>query len=113
MFVTTFGLRAARAKIAGLRWVWVSHHHPDHCAGLLGVLAFRARLCPDYPPLAVVGPASVGRWLAETSAATHSFAYFPFSAFAAGSGSAAGAAAHAAVTRALSGSRRRWSHRRC
>ena len=43
-----------------LRFVFVTHHHPDHMAGLLGVLAARSRRAP---PLRVLGPSAAARWL--------------------------------------------------
>ena len=70
---------------SSLRAVWLSHRHADHVLGLLGVLEARREemmmmmkkkkknnkdgvvLLP--PPLLVVGPHSVGRWIAEASAA--------------------------------------------
>ena len=47
-----------------LRIVWVSHMHADHHAGLAAVLRARARLHPDLPPVAVVGPAALREYLA-------------------------------------------------
>ena len=56
-----------------LRAVWLSHRHADHVLGLLGVLEARRegmmtqnRGIPA-PPLLVVGPHSVGRWLSEAA----------------------------------------------
>lgn len=60
--------------------MWLSHKHADHILGLTQLLCMRARsssgscspLAPGtrvplhshLPPLLVVGPAEVGRWLA-------------------------------------------------
>ena len=43
-----------------LRFVFITHHHPDHMAGILGVLAARS---PRAPPLRVLGPSATLRWL--------------------------------------------------
>jgi ribonuclease Z len=44
------------AAVAGLRAVWISHHHPDHMLGVPGLLAARPK---GSPPLAVVGPGAL------------------------------------------------------
>jgi ribonuclease Z len=43
-----------------LKFVFITHHHPDHMAGLLGVLAARSKRAP---PLPVLGPSATARWL--------------------------------------------------
>lgn len=47
-------------QVAALQAVWVSHRHADHALGLGAVLAARPA---NAPPLLVVGPSEVGRWL--------------------------------------------------
>ena len=54
------GRDGARDVVARLRAVYVSHAHADHVLGVPGVL-FRRR--NDAPPLAVVGPEALHRWL--------------------------------------------------
>jgi hypothetical protein len=43
-----------------LKFVFITHHHPDHMAGLLGVLAARSKRAPTLP---VLGPSATARWL--------------------------------------------------
>lgn len=54
------GPEVARQQVAALRCVWVSHKHADHALGLSGLLAARPA---GAPPLLVVGPWAVKRWL--------------------------------------------------
>lgn len=54
------GPAAAAAAVAGLRAVWISHHHPDHMLGVPGVLAARPK---HAPPLALVGPKALQEWI--------------------------------------------------
>ncbi|KAF5840784.1 beta-lactamase-like protein [Dunaliella salina] len=54
------GPEAARQQVAALRCVWVSHKHADHALGLSGLLAARPA---SAPPLLVVGPWAVKRWM--------------------------------------------------
>jgi hypothetical protein len=58
-----FGAAGARAAIAELRCVWVSHMHADHHIGLLRILSQRARVAPGAAPLTVVGPNPLRKWL--------------------------------------------------
>jgi ribonuclease BN (tRNA processing enzyme) len=86
-FVSTFGLGETRAKIKSLQCLWISHHHPDHSIGLLGVVALYARLNPAGPPLVVVGPTSVGHWLSEAAtvlALRKRYTFCTFGAFVSG-----------------------------
>ena len=43
--------------------VWISHMHADHHLGLLHLLEQRAALKPDGPPLLVIGPQALRRWM--------------------------------------------------
>lgn len=65
----TFGCERAYSILRGLRAIWISHPHADHHLGLLRLLAERAALNmpPETPPLLIMAPACVGRWIAEYS----------------------------------------------
>ena len=54
--------RRARLGLRGLHLVAVSHHHADHVLGLPGILMMRAQM-PDPPPLTVLGPPNVERFI--------------------------------------------------
>ncbi|CAD7700889.1 unnamed protein product [Ostreobium quekettii] len=58
--VRMFGREGALQVVRRLQCVWVSHHHGDHSLGLPGLLAARD---PSDPPVLVVGPDVIGRWL--------------------------------------------------
>jgi len=55
-----------------LKMVWISHHHPDHCLGILAVLEARyetllrqassSPLTAPPPPLLIVGPTPIQKW---------------------------------------------------
>ena len=57
-----------------LKMVWISHHHPDHCLGILAVLEARYKalrqqsaassspLTTPPPPLLIVGPTPIQKW---------------------------------------------------
>eukprot|EP00038_Savillea_parva_P012263 m.203390 g.203390 ORF g.203390 m.203390 type:complete len:924 (-) comp22112_c0_seq1:104-2875(-) len=82
--VSTFGLASTRDKVAALACVWISHHHPDHSVGLLGVIDMYASVHPTGLPLMVIGPASVGAWIQETSAVlalSNRFVFFELATF--------------------------------
>ena len=44
-----------------LRFIFISHHHADHMAGICGILSQRSQRVT--PPLTVIGPSSLLRWL--------------------------------------------------
>ena len=52
--------------------------HADHHLGLLHLLELRATLKPNGPPLVVVGPQALQRWLRTAAAALHTPLYFRF-----------------------------------
>lgn len=56
--VTFFG--CDNHQMQRLQCIWVSHHHGDHSLGLPGLLAARD---PVGPPIMVVGPVVIGKWL--------------------------------------------------
>ncbi|KAK9811324.1 hypothetical protein WJX72_001848 [[Myrmecia] bisecta] len=63
-----YGAEGAKAVVAGLKLVWISHIHADHHAGLTRVLSVRRQLLgPDAPPLLVLGPRPLRRTLAAFS----------------------------------------------
>eukprot|EP00850_Spirogloea_muscicola_P018151 SM000163S02319 [mRNA] locus=s163:142573:147370:- [translate_table: standard] len=64
--VRKLGPDAALAFSNALPAVWLSHKHADHCLGLLQILHSRAS---DSPPLLIVGPRAVARWLNEVAEA--------------------------------------------
>ena len=68
----------AEACILELELCWISHMHADHHLGLLHLLELRATLKPNRPPLVVVGPQALQRWLRTAAAALHTPLYFRF-----------------------------------
>jgi ribonuclease Z len=59
-----------------LKMIWISHHHPDHCLGILAILDARyealrqqassstttSTLTTPPPPLLIVGPTPIQKW---------------------------------------------------
>jgi ribonuclease Z len=63
---TNASATSAAAVLAGLRAIWISHPHADHYLGLPRVLAERQKVVPaGTPPLLLMAPASVSKWLAQ------------------------------------------------
>eukprot|EP00850_Spirogloea_muscicola_P002668 SM000010S04306 [mRNA] locus=s10:832787:837561:- [translate_table: standard] len=60
--VRKLGPDAALAFSNALPAIWLSHKHADHCLGLMQILHSRAS---DSPPLLIIGPRAVERWLNE------------------------------------------------
>ncbi len=54
--------KEARLGVRSLDVVAITHHHADHVLGLPGMLMLRAQL-PDPPPLTVLGPRNIGRFI--------------------------------------------------
>ena len=61
----TLGPEGARQTIASLAFVFISHMHADHHLGLITALTVRAQT--GSPPLLVIGPPALHRWLQELS----------------------------------------------
>lgn len=104
---STFGVSEACRKIVRLQCVWISHHHADHCAGLLGVVAVFSRCSPPGSRLLIAGPQSIGNWLLESTdvlGLSEAYEFFALSSF---GSETASSAAHAAflLTANLSGFR--------
>eukprot|EP00850_Spirogloea_muscicola_P009327 SM000052S17719 [mRNA] locus=s52:317632:322429:+ [translate_table: standard] len=64
--VRKMGPDAALAFSNALPAVWLSHKHADHCLGLMQILHSRAS---SSPPLLILGPRAVERWLKEVAEA--------------------------------------------
>lgn len=54
--------KEARLGVRSLDVVAVTHHHADHVLGLPGMLMLRAQML-DPPPLTVLGPPNIGRFI--------------------------------------------------
>jgi ribonuclease Z len=69
------GPQAASALISNLSGIWISHRHADHMAGILQILAHHPF---SLPPLFLIGPRSLQKWLSEAAPAvglTHRYTY--------------------------------------
>ena len=72
--VRLFGASRSEEMIISLKLVWISHMHADHHLGVLRLLSARNALRAQHrsaqvaPPLLVVAPAALGRWLAAYNA---------------------------------------------
>ena len=74
------GDAATDAVVRRLAAVWISHAHADHALGLRALVAARGKHTAGrsgggdcgalLPPLAIVGPRSIERWLARSQPAT-------------------------------------------
>lgn len=60
-----YGVEGADSAVRNLRFIWISHIHADHHAGLARILALRRDLLKGVPhePLLVVGPGPLKRYL--------------------------------------------------
>jgi ribonuclease Z len=71
-----YGTDGCDTILRTLRLAWISHIHADHHVGLLSVLAARSRLLgPDAPPLPVVGPWPLRRFLELHAAGVEPLAF--------------------------------------
>lgn len=66
--IRRFGIRGAEDAVKDLRLIWISHMHADHHAGLVRILAARAKLMKKdlvsrEEPLLVIGPKQLQRYL--------------------------------------------------
>ena len=57
-------LKKAKLGIKPLRVLAVSHLHGDHCLGVPGLLMMRAQV-PDAPPLTILGPPGIERFVSQ------------------------------------------------
>ena len=57
-------LKKAKLGIKSLRVLAVSHLHGDHCLGVPGLLMMRAQV-PDAPPLTILGPPGIERFVSQ------------------------------------------------
>jgi len=58
-----------RARLAGIKAVWISHPHADHHLGLLRLLSERAAICGPGDPLVLMAPRDMFDFLAEYQSA--------------------------------------------
>eukprot|EP00051_Salpingoeca_urceolata_P021502 m.338569 g.338569 ORF g.338569 m.338569 type:complete len:587 (+) comp19810_c0_seq39:62-1822(+) len=69
-FIEVLGAEETPAALQRLELIWISHKHADHCAGLIALLERRAELVDGLqhrPPVTIVAPALVIRWVADVS----------------------------------------------
>ena len=67
--VALFGRNGTATLLRRLQMVWVSHSHADHHLGLPRLLrAATSARGAGAPPVLVVGPRVIGRWLEAYSA---------------------------------------------
>jgi ribonuclease BN (tRNA processing enzyme) len=66
-----YGADALQSAVDSIEFVWISHAHLDHHGGLASLLARRGS-----SRLVVLGPASVGAWLAASCPA-QAYAFYP------------------------------------
>lgn len=64
-----FGVKGADDAVRSLRFIWISHIHADHHAGLARILSLRYELLRGMPhePLLVIGPKQLKRFLGAYS----------------------------------------------
>ncbi|XP_039143394.1 tRNAse Z TRZ4, mitochondrial-like isoform X3 [Dioscorea cayenensis subsp. rotundata] len=60
-----FGVSGADDAVKNLKFIWISHIHADHHAGLVRILALRFQLLKGVPhePLLVIGPRQLQKFL--------------------------------------------------
>ena len=69
-------LKKAKLGIKPLRVLAVSHLHGDHCLGVPGLLMMRAQV-PDAPPLTILGPPGIERFVSQIREALGFFIDYP------------------------------------
>ncbi len=69
-------LKKMKLGIKALRVLAVSHLHGDHCLGVPGLLMMRAQV-PDPPPLTILGPAGIERFVTELKEILGFFISYP------------------------------------
>eukprot|EP00210_Caulerpa_lentillifera_P003294 g3145.t1 len=55
-----YGCLEAKNMVNRLSCIWISHQHIDHCAGIPEILSTRDH---SLPPVTIIGPSSVLKWL--------------------------------------------------
>jgi ribonuclease Z len=69
-------LKKARLGIKPLRVLAISHLHGDHCLGVPGLLMMRAQV-PDPPPLTILGPPGIERFVSQLQEVLSFFINYP------------------------------------
>jgi len=69
-------LKRAKLGIKALRVLAVSHLHGDHCLGVPGLLMMRAQVA-DPPPLAILGPPGIERFVSQLQEILGFFMNYP------------------------------------
>ncbi len=69
-------LKKMKLGIKPLRAFAVSHLHGDHCLGVPGLLMMRAQV-PDPPPLTILGPPGIERFVSELQEILGFFINYP------------------------------------